>query len=833
MKILKITGLVCLALLMSLTVLAEKGPVPDKVYFDVRMQEDIGLRDVAEGTSDIFYHGVAGNLISGLDQKTLSKLEIYDVPSGTWSLLFNPYPNTAPYHFEKDGKTIFNPFAIREIRFAMNFLINRQYIVDEILGGAGGPMYTMATPGQPGTYKYNMLANKFGYTPEGDEERALADIEAAMEKAAALPKNKGRLKKEGKWWTFDGEPVTIKFYIRVDDPNGRTKEGEYVSQQLEKAGLKVDRLMWDRFKIMSMVYGAKPEDWTYSIYTEGWGAGATRRYWEHIVAQMYAPWYGYMPGGYTEGWKYENDRLDELTQKAYTGKAITEEEYWDWVLEGLELGLEDAVRIYVCYQNQYFVANKSRFNGRFAYGLGDGLSKYSLITADTKDGIVRATQFSAKGSLFMQAWDPVGPDGFSDTYTNNIAMPLYDPGAFESPASGNWEFAAVSPVEVKSDVEVDANGEVVGKIPVATNAIKYDTVEKKWVKVDEGLKSFSKGRYDIKLMKFHHGIQMSLVDYLYAEAFRKEWITEDFEGDPYYDEGYASYAGGSDIFVAAEYDFENNQIVEYFDFQFPAGENRVAGRGAPLWTASAKDPNAGASWEINEALARMVVDGGASGEKYSFKQSAEGEGAVEVDVIRPTCVADIKAELEEMIAEKHVPISIKDFITVDEAVARYQAALDFIAKYGHAYISNGPFILTKVDPVANFIELTANRDESYPFEPGYWMEQLKTTRLEVDELELPVMVEKGEDILVNVYVSSIVYPEKEGELAKEGDVKLLLIAGDKEYEFEADAAIDGVFVGKIPGNVTKDLTEGSYTVMAIAKAEGATPSTVTSNIILY
>ncbi|MFW5981695.1 MAG: ABC transporter substrate-binding protein, partial [Halanaerobiaceae bacterium] len=412
-KLLLIVGLV---LIMSVSAFAEKGPVPDKVYFDVRMDQNIGINDVAAGNSDIFYFGVDGDIINGLDEDTLSKLEIYDVPSGSWSLQINPYPNEAPYSFEKDGEEIFNPFAIREVRFAMNFLLNRQYIVDEILDGAGGPMYTMATPGQPGTYKYNLAASQFGFTPEGDEEQALADIEAAMEKAAELPENQGKLVKDGEWWTFNGEPVTIKFYIRIDDP-GLNKEGGYITQQIEKAGIKVEQLLWDRSRMMETVYGGKPEDWGYTIYTEAWGAGATRRYWEHIVAQMYSPWYGYMPGGFADGWKYKNDKLDQLTQDAYNGKFITEDEYWDLALEGLEIGLEEAIRVYVCYQTDYFVANKERFNNRFAYGLGDGLTKYTPVTADTEDRIVRATQYSAQGTLFMSAWDPVGPDGFSDTYS--------------------------------------------------------------------------------------------------------------------------------------------------------------------------------------------------------------------------------------------------------------------------------------------------------------------------------------------------------------------------------------------------------------------------------
>lgn len=830
MRFFKTTFFVVLVLLMSVTAFAEKGPVPDKVYFDVRMDENIGINDVAAGKSDIFYYGVDGNLINSLDPETLSKLEIYAVPSGSWSLIFNPYPNEAPYTFELDGKTIFNPFAIREVRFAMNFLINRQYIVDEILGGAGGPMYTMATPGQPGTYRYNLLASKFGFTPEGDEEKAIADINAALEKAAQLPENKGKLQKEGKWWTYNGEPVTIKFYIRVDDPNGRLKEGEYITQQIEKTGIKVEKLLWDRTKIMPAVYGGKPEDWHYTIYTEGWGAGATRRYWEHIVAQMYAPWYGYMPGGFADGWKYENERLDKLTQDAYNGKFLTEEEYWSFALEGLEIGLKEAVRIYVCYQTDYYVANKDRFNKRFAYGLGDGLSKYTLVTADTVDGTVRATQFSAQGSLFMNAWDPVGPDGFSDMYSRYVVEPLYDASAIESPASGEWEFCRAYPIDIESNVTRDDEGNLIGHVEVPASAIVYDSAKKEWVEVGPGKTSFSKGTYGLRLGKYHHGVPVSMVDFLYAEAFEEDWMNEDYEGDPYYSDAYASYVGGMDIGVGTVYDFENEQITNYFDFQFPANENRVAGRGVPTWKTSA-NAGIGVAWEVVEALARMVVDGGASGEKYAFDGSTEG--AVEVDVIRPTCVADIRAELEEMIAEKHVPVYIEDFITAEEAVSRYQAAIDFIDEYGHAYISNGPFIMTDIDFTANFIELTANRDESYPFEPGYWMKELATTRLEVDELELPSMVSRGEDILVDIYVSAIEYPEKDGELAESGDVQLVLLTGDEEIEFTAEAAIPGVFIAEIPGEVTKDLEPGSYKVMAIASAEGAVPSTVTATIMLY
>ncbi len=115
------------------------------------MSQELGLRDVAEGLTDISVEGVSGPTLMGMDQATRDKMDIYSVPALTYTLFANPYPNKAPYVGEVNGKDFFNVMAINEFRYALNDLINRQYIVDEILGGAGGPKLSMATPGHGGT----------------------------------------------------------------------------------------------------------------------------------------------------------------------------------------------------------------------------------------------------------------------------------------------------------------------------------------------------------------------------------------------------------------------------------------------------------------------------------------------------------------------------------------------------------------------------------------------------------------------------------------------------------------------------------------------------------
>lgn len=814
--------------LMSAVAFGEQGPIVDKVYMDVKMNEGVAIQDIAAGNGDIFFWGVQGTFIDALDQATLDKLEIYAIPSGSWSLMLNPIPNAAPYQVTPPGGTTqFNPFAIREIRYAFNWLMNRQYIVDEILRGHGGPMMTMATPGQPGTYRYNLIATKLGITAEGDEAKALADIETAMQAAAQLPENAGRLVKMAGKWMFDGSPVVLRFLIRVDDPAGRLRVGNYVADQWEKAGFVVERYSYDRAKTSGIAYYNDPANYEWNLYTEGWGAGATRAFWEHIVAQMYAPWYGYMAGGGDPSyWNYANAEIDELTQKAFTGNFLTEDEYWDTALRALELGILDACRVYVAYQQQYYVANKDAFESRFAYGLGDGLNDWSIITANTKTGVLHTTQFSAQGSLFMSAWDPVGNDGFNDVYSNNIVGPCTDSMTFESPFSalttpnrGFWS-------GVKTEVDRDAEGNVTGLIDVPANATIYNQDTQTWDAVGGGTKAMSTGHYTFKFSNVHSGRPMGIADLVYASGFAYDWAREDANG--FFDDTYSqSVLPGQETNKGWVINSDGS-IDTWFDYNFPPAAGRVAGWGMAGWQVSASGQNVGVIWEIDEALALMVAQGAASGTAYSFTPT---EGVTEPDVIVDSCVQDIRAKLVEMKANGHVPPYIKDYITVDQAKDYYQKAIDFIDTYGHAYISTGPFFISKVDTTTNYIELTAFRDPTYPYEVGYWAEYLQGVRLDIVGVEAPALAQLGDQLDITVNVDEVSYPADVADAATQGTVTVSLLSATGEVaKATATLVSSGVFQVALD---TTGLAPGTYNILAVAVLEGAVPASASTSIVLY
>ena len=74
------------------------GPIVDKVLFNARSQEDLGLMDVAAGKSDLWSYGSSGGVFKRLPADISTKLEPYTVSGASYvGLLLNPFPDRAPY----------------------------------------------------------------------------------------------------------------------------------------------------------------------------------------------------------------------------------------------------------------------------------------------------------------------------------------------------------------------------------------------------------------------------------------------------------------------------------------------------------------------------------------------------------------------------------------------------------------------------------------------------------------------------------------------------------------------------------------------------------------
>jgi peptide/nickel transport system substrate-binding protein len=832
---------------------ANKGPIVDKILVNAKTQEDIAIKDVAEGKSDVFWYSSTGSTYKALTDDVKSKLEVYAVPENTWSLLFNPYPNKAPYvaKSKKDGSVAFNPFAIREVRYAMNFLINRKQVVDEILSGAGQPKYSPVTMGQPNSSKYVPIVGKMGFSETGNEAKAIADIDAAMKAAAALPENQGKLSKAGPWWSYAGKPIEINFLIRVDDPNGRLKEGRYVADQIEKAGLKVNRLEYDRAKCLNISNSGDPGDYEWNIYTEGWGGGQTYAFWETGLSQYYSPWFANMPGGGDAGkWNYSNPEIDALTQAAYNGRVKDTDDYYQKCFKAMEIGLNEAVRVFVADSTSFYMANKARFAGRMAYGIGDGLNRISSLTADVKPDasgpykgkkVLRITEFSSKGALFIFPWDPIGPDGFSDTYGKVVSSPPSDMEFDFSPVSGMCMPLRAAYKDFKAEPAFEGD-KMVGSIPVPAEAVIWNAVDQKWESglawIDKGDGTFdyakasekpeygkavAKATFSFSYGSWHDGRKQDVNDYRYAIAMRYEISKKKGEGDKVYDE---SYSGSVSPLLVTNKGFVFNKdgsITSYGDSYFPMDPVYNASLICPQLMVQASNYQIVVGWPVLEAIVDLVKDG-----KYVYNSNGD---FVEIDVLAEKHVADIKAKLGEFAQAKHVPASLAGFVKPEDAVKAYSSAIAFIDKYKHAYISNGGFVLESYDAANQTATLAATPFADYPMAKGELVKKVSTTYARINSVKVGTF-KKGADVAVDVAVAEVSYPANKAKAAGKANVKVTLV-GDKETSYAAKSSKAGFFAASIPAKDLDSLKPGTYTLIVEAGLGTESGAVETASLVVF
>ncbi|MEM2820793.1 MAG: ABC transporter substrate-binding protein, partial [Thermoproteota archaeon] len=108
------------------------GPFPDRVIIFLQTDETqvVPMIEKGEMTAWLYYLRLMENIQKAEESAAVDLIKTY---GGANQLLINPLETT-------EG---FNPFTIREVREALNWLIDRNYIVNEIFKGRAVPRWTM------------------------------------------------------------------------------------------------------------------------------------------------------------------------------------------------------------------------------------------------------------------------------------------------------------------------------------------------------------------------------------------------------------------------------------------------------------------------------------------------------------------------------------------------------------------------------------------------------------------------------------------------------------------------------------------------------------------
>jgi len=687
---------------------AEKGTFVDEVKFIQYLDENTALEEVRNGNLDIYFFRVSSDRIES--DKAREGIQVFESTGGSYSILVNPSISDN-----------FNPFSITELRFALNYLIDRNLIVNELIGGYGNAMIS-----NYGIFSADYLSIieelesfHFKYNPALADEIISRELEGAgAEKVDGL-------------WHYNGKQIEIRFFIRSDDPV-RKSIGEILSSEFEKIGFKVNKDFGDLNKAFVVVYGSNPADQKWHIYTEGWGSSGFAKYDSVGLAQMYSPWFSNMPGNNNPTyWNYKNDYIDSITKKIYVSDFKSSDERSSLIKQATKEGVSEAVRIFLASKTDQYVANDNVDGVINALGAGVP-TRFTAINAKSDDNslVVGVKQ------IYQGAWNPVS--GFSDTYSNQIWLNIYDPGIFSHPFTGKT-------IPIRTDWHVENFGSD-AKITVPDDAISWDIDAQRWENVGVGTEATSKITFDLILGNWHHEQRIDMNDILYNMYFLQEWGSELQESDYTYDSEYSPQAAQNAKTLVGIKLIDDDTIEVYVDY-WHFDEAEIAAWATP-WSSM--------PWEIVAASEDAVLDG-----KVSFSRSGGVSKSVSwLSLLVPNDANIIKEHLIKFKESKYIPPSLRDSeYDWQYFEGRYDAAIRWIDENRHAIISNGPFYLNNYSPESRTITINSFDSTGYPFDAGKWekFEQIKFPKITNVEIPNVVDLKKPLSILVKTTDSSTIH----------------------------------------------------------------------------
>ncbi len=750
---------------------AEKNTFVDSIKFIQYLDENTALEEVRNGNLDMYYYRISSDRLEGSQAR--EGLKVFDSTGGSYSLLVNPSES------EK-----FNPFSSKEVRFALNYLVDRKLIVNELMGGYGAPIISYYGPTDPEylTIIRELESFNFKYNPTLAEEiisKSLID--------------RGAVKIDNKWKIDDSE-IEIRIFIRSDDPV-RKSIGEILSVELENIGFSVKKDYGDLNKAFVVVYGSNPANLDWSLYTEGWGRSAFVKYDSIGLGQMYSPWFSNMPGfNDPTYWNYENKKLDDITQKIYKGDFETVEKRSQLIRNAVTEGINESVRIFLASKVDQYVVNEN-VEG-VINDLGAGVpSRFTPINTRTIDEklVIGVKQ------IYQGAWNPVM--GLTDTYSRQIWGIISDPITFKHPFTGE-----TFPVRAEWKVETSELNE---KIEVPNETKIWNPVTQQWKNVPANTLATSKVTFDFKFSNWHNGQPMDMNDILHSLYFTIEWGTQNDENDKTFDTEFTPRAAQSIQTIIGINQIDDDTIEVYVDY-WHFDENEIA-EWAALWSP--------VPWEITTAMEKAVTDG-----KVSFSRSgATNKNVNWLSLIVPKDAEIIKENLQGYKTDKFIPNSLKQNEREQKYYEnRYDSSIKWIEKNNHAVISNGPFYLESYIPESRTITVKTFEDVSYPFKMGEWSEFEKAQFPNIKKIKMDEIIQHGESMNIEIeteYANSLLYflVDSKGKIQAEEKLKInenksiIKISPDSTKNLQIGA--NGIKIFVISDTVLKpDFYESSFLV---------------------
>ena len=669
-----------------------------------------------------------------------------------YELTFNPYGPEFT-----DGRL--NPFNNSRIREAMNYIVDRDYIADEIMGGLAVPKFTCLVKALP-------EAQRFIDEIEEIEEEYAYDFEKGKQIITEEMEKMGATLVDGKWM-YKGEPVVIKFIIRIED--ARKEIGDYVASQLEKLGFTVERMYKTSKEASPLWILGDPKEGKWHMYTGGWITTAVSRddsdnfqfFYTQDSPLSWSPlWASYTP----------DPRFREVARRLAEKDFRSIEERSKLMREALKLAMKDSVRVWLVDQIAVWARRKSLFAlADYAGGYPTALWSSTMKFVDKVGGTVKI----ASSEVIVDPWNPVAPsDWIYDTM-------IYDYGVWEHATVLHPKTGLPIPVNIrKASVWVEMglptsrnpgseywlDFKYVSSVVVPTDAwYAWDVENKRMITAGEAGVTSAKARvvvdYGDILGKpmFHDGTELTLADFLINFIVPFERASE---ASPLYDESYVgTFQTFRQLFTAFRILSERPLVIEYFVNYIHIDAELIADYAANvLWPTM--------PWHTVAIGIMAEAD-----KKLAF--SADKADMLKVDwmnYIGGPSLEVLSSYLRKAYAEAYIPFKefLGDYVTPGEALKRYEKLKEFYEARKHFWVGNGPFYLDRVDITAHTATLKSIRHLPYKIE--------KVCR---DISQFSALIETGDYNLVafgyDKEIASRLLPGKEAK--EELDILNLVLGG--------------------------------------------------------
>lgn len=781
-----------------------KGAWMDTVIFVEEPSADAAVNRLEVGELDVYAYSVSNPEIAAKVEAS-PNLDAYSSSGSYNELTFNP---SGP---ELANGTL-NPFAVPAIREAMNWLIDRNYLAQEIMGGMAMPRWTAFNIASSDYARLADVNRKLELKYAYNKEKAQEVISAEMEKLGATLV-------DGKW-QYNGAPVTLIGLIRVEDE--RRDIGDYVANQLEDIGFTVTRDYKTGAEASPLWMRGNPADGLWHFYTGGWITTVVPR----NLADNFSFFYTNRGLGVPLWQAYVNDpEFYELSERLENSDFKDMEERNQMMARALELSLQDSVRIWLVDEK---AITPKRNEVKVAADLYGGVSgSYLWPQTLQREGQVGGSMTIAMPSILTEPWNPIaGTNWIYDMMlirgTGELAY-MYDPftgliwpqrleraevfvqQGLPVVKTLDWvDLQFVDKIEVPADAWVDWDAETQRFLTAGEVYTQTQTALRKSVVY------YPKGMFET--VKWHDGSNLSMGDFIMYMILTFDRAKE---ASPVYDaSAVADFEGFMAAFKGVKILSEDPLIIETYSDSYQLDAEMSI---SDWWPYYAQGQGA---WHTL-ALGLMADAAG----EAAFSAAKADELQVEwLSYIAGPTIEIMKTHLDEVVASGEIPYAptMSEYVDAAEAQARYANLAEWFRQRGHLWVGTGPFYLERAFPVEGTVILKRFLD--YPDMADKWLRFSEAPIAEV-ALDGPGRVTIGSPATYDVYVT---FNEEPYAVADIDNVKYLVLdaKGEVAYVGAAEAVEDGLWKIELSADVTGKLEAGSNRLeVVVVSKRVALPST--------